>query len=100
MKAFCCSERIYQQRFCEVQNIILQTFLSIYIGMYSLERILVYCKEDPIYVFPEIKLHGSVPNFYIHVSLSDLYIPKTGPPILQQQNRHTDHWKYKSLRDT
>jgi hypothetical protein len=75
MKAFCCSERIYQQRFCEVQDRILHTFSSIYNGVYSLERILVHCKEDPIYVLLEMKLRGLVPNFYIHGSLSDLYIP-------------------------
>jgi hypothetical protein len=34
-----------------------------------------HCKQDPIYVFPEMKLRGLVPNFYIHVSVSDLYIP-------------------------
>ncbi len=27
------------------------------------------CKEDPIYVFPEMKLRGLVPNFHIHVSV-------------------------------
>ncbi len=31
-------------------------------------------KEDPIYVFPEMKLRGRVPNFHIHVSVSDLYV--------------------------
>jgi hypothetical protein len=25
-----------------------------------------HCKEDPIYVFPEIKLRGLSPYFYIH----------------------------------
>jgi hypothetical protein len=29
-----------------------------------------------------MKLRGLVPNFYIHVSVSDLYIPTIGPPIL------------------
>jgi hypothetical protein len=33
-----------------------------------------------------MKLRGLVPNFHIHVSMSDLYIPTIGPPILQQQN--------------
>jgi hypothetical protein len=28
---------------------------------------------------PRLKLHGLVPNFYIHVSGSDLYIPTIGP---------------------
>jgi hypothetical protein len=29
-----------------------------------------------------MKLLGLVPNFYIHVSVSDLYIPTISPPIL------------------
>ncbi len=33
-----------------------------------------HCKQDPLDVFPEIKLPGFVPNFRIHVSVSDLYI--------------------------
>ncbi len=28
--------------------------------------------ENPIYVFPKMKMHGLVPNFYIHVSVSNL----------------------------
>jgi hypothetical protein len=35
----------------------------------------VHCKEISIYVFPEKKLRGLSPNFHIHVSVSDLYIP-------------------------
>ncbi len=34
-----------------------------------------------IYVFPEMKLHDLVPNSYIHVSVSDLYIYRIGLPI-------------------
>jgi hypothetical protein len=30
--------------------------------------------KNPIYVFPEMKLCGLIPNSYIHVSGSDLYI--------------------------
>ncbi len=43
-----------------------------------------HCKQDPIYVFPEMKLRGIVPNFHIHVSVSDSYFPRVGPPIVQQ----------------
>ncbi len=50
----------------------------------------VHCKEMWIYVFPEKELRGLSPNFYIHVSVSDLYIPTFGPPIFLQQNRQTD----------
>ncbi len=45
--------------------------------------------ENPIYVFPEMKLRGLVPSFNIHVSVNDLYIPRIGLPILLQQNRQT-----------
>jgi hypothetical protein len=40
---------------------------------------------------------GLSPHFYIHVSVSDLYIPTIGPPIFLHQNRQTI---YKSLTDT
>jgi hypothetical protein len=36
-----------------------------------------------------MKLRGLVPNSYIHVSVSDLYIPRIGLPICLQQNRQT-----------
>ncbi len=42
----------------------------------------VHCTENPIYVFPEIKLRGIAPNSYIHVSVSDFYIPRIDLPIL------------------
>ncbi len=31
----------------------------------------LHCKEDPIYVFLEMKLSSLVPNSHIHVSVSD-----------------------------
>ncbi len=37
-----------------------------------------------------MKLRGLVPNFHIQVSVSDLYIPTIGSPILLRQNRWTD----------
>jgi hypothetical protein len=45
-------------------------------------RFWTHCTENPIYVFPEMKLRGLVPNSYIHVSVSELYIPRIGLPIL------------------
>jgi hypothetical protein len=51
---------------------------------------LSHCKEGPIYVFPDIKLRGLVPNVHIRVSVSDLNIATIGPPILLQQNRQTN----------
>ncbi len=38
-------------------------------------------------------LRGLSPNFHIHVSVSDLYIPRIGPHIFLQQNRQTDRGK-------
>ncbi len=39
------------------------------------DMLLPHCTENPIYVFPEMNLHGLVPNSYIHVSVSDLRFP-------------------------
>ncbi len=36
--------------------------------------------------FTEKKLCGLSPNFHIHVSVSDLYIPTIGLPILLEEN--------------
>jgi hypothetical protein len=33
-------------------------------------------------VFPEKELRGLSPNFHIHVSVSDLYIPMIGIPMI------------------
>ncbi len=51
--------------------------------------------------FPEKELRGYSPNFYIHVSVNDLYIPLIGLPILMQENRWTKRGNiHKSLTDT
>jgi hypothetical protein len=52
-------------------------------GLYHSPR--THCKEDPIYVFPEMKLRGLIPNIHRCLSVSDFYIPTIGPPILLQQ---------------
>ncbi len=44
----------------------------------------------PIYVFLFWELRGISPNLHIHVSVSDLYIPRICPHIFLQQNRQTD----------
>jgi hypothetical protein len=41
-------------------------------------------------IFPEKELRGLSPNFHIHVSVSDLYIPTIVMPILLQENMWTD----------
>ncbi len=49
-----------------------------------------HCKGNPIYVFLFWELCGLSPNFHIHVSVSDLYIPRIGPHISLQQNRQIE----------
>jgi hypothetical protein len=55
-----------------------------------------------IYAVPETNLRSIVPDSYIYVSVSNLYIPRIGLPIWLQHNRQTDHGNtvYKSLMDT
>jgi hypothetical protein len=48
----------------------------------------------------EKELHGHSPNFHIHVSVFDLYIPTIDLPILQQEICGPILGIYKSLRDT
>ncbi len=47
---------------------------------------ILYCKENLICVLPEKKLCGLSPNFYIHVSVRDLYIPRISLHIFLQLN--------------
>jgi hypothetical protein len=51
---------------------------------------LTHGNENPIYVFLFWELCGLSPNFHIHVSASDLYIPTIELPILLQENMWTD----------
>jgi hypothetical protein len=43
-----------------------------------------------MYVFVFWELLGLSPNLHIHVSVSDLYIPRIGLHIWLQQNKQTD----------
>jgi hypothetical protein len=54
----------------------------------------IHCKE-PIpkilkKIFPEKELRGHSPNFHIHVSMNNLYIPTISLPLLLQENMWTD----------
>jgi hypothetical protein len=48
-----------------------------------------HCTKNSKQIFPELKLPSLVPNFYVHESVSDLYIIKIFLPILLQQNKWT-----------
>ncbi len=56
-------------------------------------------QKNRIYVFPKKELRGLSSISYIHVSVSDLYIPTIGPHIWLQQNRQTILEIFKSLTD-
>ncbi len=41
----------------------------------------LHCNDNSVYIFLFWELRGLSPNFHIHVSVSDLYIPRIGPHI-------------------
>jgi hypothetical protein len=51
-------------------------------------------------IFPEEEYRGLSPNFYIHVSVSELYIPTMGLPVLLEEICRLILGRYKSLKDT
>jgi hypothetical protein len=56
-----------------------------------------HCTENMIYLFLEMKLRGLVPNSDIHVSVSDLYIPRIGLPVWLQQIGSTIAHRYMNV---
>ncbi len=52
--------------------------------------------ENPVYVFPEKELRGLSPNSYIHVFVSDLYIPRICPHIWLQLEIYKIFYRYMS----
>ncbi len=58
-------------------------------------------KNIYIKIFLRKGLRSLSPNFHIQVSVSNLYVPTIGLPILPQENMWTDPGNiYKSLTDT
>jgi hypothetical protein len=51
-------------------------------------------------IFPEKEYRGLSPNFLIHVSASELYIPTMGLPALLEEICRLILGIYKSLKDT
>ncbi len=60
----------------------------------------MHCNENPIYVFLFWELRSLSPNFHIHVSVSNLYIPRIGPHISYSRIDRSLVGIYKSLTDT
>ncbi len=59
----------------------------------------MHCTENLKQIFPEMKLRGLVPNFYVHVSVSDLYISMIGPQMQYRKIGGPIVGLYKSLTD-
>jgi hypothetical protein len=51
-------------------------------------------------IFPEKEYRGLSPNLDIHVSVSELYIPTMGLPVLLEEICRLILGIYKSLKDT
>jgi hypothetical protein len=51
-------------------------------------------------IFPEKEYRGLSPNFHSHVSVSELYIPTMGRPVLLEEICRLILGVYKSLKDT
>ncbi len=71
---------------------------------HPLSPILLHCNGNSAYIFLFWELRGLSPNFHIHVSVSDLYIPRTGPhisssrkgrPIMEIYNLLAVKWMWK-----
>jgi hypothetical protein len=60
----------------------------------------IHCTENSKQIFPELKLRGRVPDLCIHVSVSDLYIPTIGLPVLLNCICRPIMGIYKLLTDT
>jgi len=63
---------IYKYTLTSISQLPLEKRRTLYI-VYT-----VHCSKNSKHTFPEMKLRGLVPNFYMHVSGSDLYIPTVG----------------------
>ncbi len=50
-------------------------------------------------IFPDKEFRGLSPNFHIHTSVSDLYIPIIGMPILLEEICRPILGQYNSLTD-
>jgi hypothetical protein len=69
-------------------------------GHYALQR---QNTEISKQIFPEKEYRGLSPNFHIHASVSDLYIPTIGLPIVLEEIQYVyvdRSWDYINLSQT
>jgi hypothetical protein len=60
----------------------------------------LHCNGNSVYIILFWELRGLSPNFHIHVSVSDLYIPRIGPHISSSRKGRPMVGLYKTLTDT
>jgi len=60
----------------------------------------LHCNGDSVYIFLFWELRGLSPNFHMHGSVSDLYIPRIGPHISSSIKGRPIVGIYNSLADT
>jgi hypothetical protein len=70
---------VFKEQYLKLQNLII-TFSANQTPLQG------HCTENSTQIFPEMKLHSLVPNSFIHVSVSDLYIARIDPPFLLQRH--------------
>jgi hypothetical protein len=59
-----------------------------------------HCTEISKQILPEMKKLGLVPNCYIHVSVSDLYIPRDRSAYFAAEKYVDLSWKYVNRTQT
>jgi hypothetical protein len=59
-----------------------ETIIVFSFQKFSLSTLQTQNAENLKQIFPEKEYRGLSPNFHIHVSVSELYIPTTGLPFL------------------
>ncbi len=69
-------------------------------GKHPFLLVFSHCNENPIYVILFWELRGLNPNFHIHVSVSNFYIPRIGPHFSCIRIDRSIVGIYKSLTDT
>ncbi len=76
---------------------LLTALYSRYYALHTLQRQNTAISKQ---IFPEKEYWGLSPNFRIHVTVNDLYIPTIGLPILLEEICRSILGLYKSLTDT
>jgi hypothetical protein len=92
------TEEAWTERY--LRQLIIQTVHILELDIVLSQIQCPHCNENPIYIFLFWELRGLSPNFHIHLSVSNLYIPRIGPHISCSRIDRSIVGMYKSLTDT